>query len=423
MRKGRACNVCGLTGMKTKYREAHEEWCSSKNGELGYRQIPYTVRTDPLKETLRAAIEEGLHSMPRHGGVRECFHARPGYVFSSEDYKAGELVTLAQACIDEVGYSKLGDALNAGLDPHLALAGQFCSKSYDVMLAAKKSKEPWLDPFRQVGKKSNFGFGGGMAELEFVLKPCRADPDSFTVCANGPTERNFGTDEKPKWLRGFNGTRPCIMMNGEDYCGRPGEKILVYNDKPTGSPVCMRCLKAGKFAREMFFRQWPEVKELHGKVKQLIKTCGPSGTPEINYPGLVTRGGLGFCDGANGYFQMRLAKAAKAAYCQVQRECVDRSWRVRSSEMMSSKFDGGPSPLLGSRAILLFHDEIVAEHPESVAPEGSERVGECMEEALRWMCPSMYRAVEAKPTLMRKLYKGAEETRDANGRLICWEPS
>lgn len=414
MRKGRACNVCGLTGVKTKYRPAHEEWCTAQEGEMGYRPVPYNVRTDPLKATLRAAIEEGLHSMPRHGGVRECFVARPGYVYSSEDYKAGELVTLAQACLDEVGWSKLADALNHGLDPHLALAGSFCNKPYEEMKRAKSMKEAWLDPQRQIAKKSNFGFGGGMAEVEFVIKPCRSDPDSFTPCANGPTERDG--------VRGFNGTRPCIMMNGEDYCGRPGEKILVYNDKPTNSPVCMRCLAAGKRAREMFFLQWSEVKELHKKVKQQIKELGPSRTPEINYPGLITRGGLGFCDGANGWFQIRLAKAAKAAFCQVQRECVDSTWRVRSSEMMSSKFEGQRSPLLGSRAILLFHDEIVAEHPESVAPEAATRLGECMVESLRWSCPKMRDAVEALPTIMRRLYKGLDPTYDANGRLTISEP-
>jgi len=430
LRRGRACNVCGSTGVATKYKKAHEEWCTAQNGEAGFRAIPLIVRTDPLKETLRAAIEDGLHSMPRHGGVRECFVARPGYVYSSEDYSAGELVTLSQACLDEVGYSKLGDALNAGLDPHLALAGTFCSKPYEVMKAAKDAKEAWLDPQRQVAKKSNFGFGGGMAELEFVLKPCRADPDSFTPCPHGPTERNFGTSANPKWVRGFNGTRPCIMMNGEDFCGRPGEKVLMWNDKPTNSPVCIRCLEAGKRAREMFFRQWPEVKELHGKVKKLIKEPGPSGTAEIAYPGLVTRGGLGFCDGANGYFQMRLAKAAKAAFCQVQRECADRTIRVRSSAMMSSRFDGMESPLYGSRAILLFHDEIVSEHPISVASEAAMRQSEIMVEALRFICPKMYKACKAEPTLMGRLYKGAEpryerggkKAADENDRLVCWTP-
>jgi DNA polymerase-1 len=70
--------------------------------------------------------------MPRHGGVRECFVARPGFIYSSEDYAAGELVTLADACLRVIGWSKLADALNGGLDPHLALAAQFCNKSYDV---------------------------------------------------------------------------------------------------------------------------------------------------------------------------------------------------------------------------------------------------------------------------------------------------
>lgn len=340
-----------------------------------------------------------------------------GWVFSSEDYAAGELVTLGDACLRVVGHSRLADALNGGLDPHLALAGTFCNKDYPVMEAAKKAKEKWLDPLRQVAKKSNFGFGGGMAELEFVLKPCRADPESFTPCVNGPSIRNG--------VRGFNGTRPCIMMNGEDYCGRPGDKILMYNDKPTGSPVCARCLAAGKRAREMWFAQWPEMKELFKHVKKQINTTGPSGSPEIDYPDLITRGGLGFCDGANGYFQMRLAKAAKAAFCQVQRECLDRTWRVRSSEMMDSKYADGPSPLVGSRAILLFHDEIVAEHPISVASDAAIRVSEVMVETLRFACPTMYKACKAEPTLMRRLFKGAEPVwKDgiAGGTLLVWEP-
>lgn len=77
LRRGRACNVCGGTGASTKYKKGHEDWCSAPNGESGYRPIPLIVRVDPLKETLRAAIEDGLHSMPRTGGVRDCFVARP----------------------------------------------------------------------------------------------------------------------------------------------------------------------------------------------------------------------------------------------------------------------------------------------------------------------------------------------------------
>ncbi len=422
LRRGRACNVCGFTGVATKYKKAHDEWCTATNGEAGYRAVPITVRINPLLESERAAIEDGLHGLPRKGGVRECFVARPGYVLSSEDYTAGELVTLAWNCLKLVGYSKLADALNAKIDVHTALAGTLVGKSYEEMMRAKKAKEKWADDLRQVGKKSNFGFGGGMAELEFVLKPCRADPDLFTPCPSGPTERNG--------VRGFNGVRPCILMDHEDYCGRPGEKITMYRDKPC-PPVCKRCLDAGKRAREAWFTQWCEMRDYFKMIKKSISVEGPSGTPEVTYVDGMTRGGVGFCDAANTHFQRTLAKAAKIAFCQIQRECVDRTWRVRSSEMMKSRYDGGESPLYGSRAIALFHDETIAEHPESVAHDGATRISEVMVEALRFQCPELAPAVQAEPTLMRRLYKGAtpryarggEKPAGENDRLVCWEPS
>lgn len=77
LRGGRACNVCGLTGAKTKYKPAHEDWCTTPNGEAGYRPIPVNVRLNPLVETGRSAIRGGWHGIPRHGGIRECIVA-PG---------------------------------------------------------------------------------------------------------------------------------------------------------------------------------------------------------------------------------------------------------------------------------------------------------------------------------------------------------
>lgn len=424
LRRGRACNVCGSTGCATKYKKAHEDWCTAPNGEAGYREIPLCPHVDPLKETLRASVEDGLHGIPRKGGIRECIQARPGYVLSSVDWAAGELMTLAQSAIETVGYSRLADALNKNLDVHLALAGTLAGKSYDVMLAAKKAHEKWVDPFRQVGKKSNFGFGGRMGELTFVLKPCRGDTDLFTPCEAGPLVRNLGTKDKPKYVRGYAGVRPCIMLDGADHCGGPGEMVMEYYDRPC-PPVCKRCLAAGKRAREAWYNQWPEMREFHAYVKAKSNgPVGPSGTFEINYPG-ITRGGLDLNNATNGYFQIRLAQAAKAAFCQIQRECLDRTWRVRSSEMMQSKYEGCESPLYGSRAILLFHDETICEHPESVASDGAKRSSEIMIETLRFSCPALYQAIAADPALIRALYKGAEPVWQdgiVGGDLLVWEP-
>jgi hypothetical protein len=75
---------------------------------------------------------------------------------------------------------------------------------------------------------------------------------------------------------------------------------------------------------------------------------------------------------------------------------------------MQSRFDGGESPLQGSRAILPFHDEALCMHPASVASEGAIRVSEILVESLRWACPELYQGVQAPPALMDRLHKGAE---------------
>lgn len=77
MRGGRACNVCGSKGVKTKYEPAHKKWCTAKEGEAGYRPIPLILRPNPLVETGRCSYGDGVHGLPRKGGVRDCFRSRP----------------------------------------------------------------------------------------------------------------------------------------------------------------------------------------------------------------------------------------------------------------------------------------------------------------------------------------------------------
>lgn len=431
LRSARPCGYCGKSGYGKDGK--HEPTCPTNFGSPAiWRYVPLIPRPSPLVETGRCAYRKGLHGLPRKGGVRECIIARPGYVLSSEDYTAGELVTHGENCIRVVGYSKLAEALNGGLDAHLALAGTMSGRDYAAMVAAKKAGEARAANDRQASKAANFGFGGGMAELTFTLRN-RANPDLFTPCPLGPDERDG--------VRGYNGLRTCILMLGHESCGGPGRMTNTYNNQPC-TPVCIDCLRSGKQLREFWFKQWPENNPRDGyfaRIKQMIEVPGPSGTSEIVHH--VTnriRGGVGFCDGANGLFQGLLADAAKDAFCQIVRECYDKTCRVYSSEMMTSRFDGLESPLYGSRAQLLAHDETIAEHPECQAHEAAIRVSEIMVESLRFKCPHMKKAAKADPTLMRRLYKGAEpvylcgcgkkndkekcECGRTDGRLIPWEP-
>ena len=93
-------------------------------------------------------------------GVRECFIARPGTLFADNDFSGLELCTGAQACIDLVGYSKLGDALNAGIDPHLDFGAALMGISYEEALSRKHEKE--VKHHRQLAKIANFGLPGGL---------------------------------------------------------------------------------------------------------------------------------------------------------------------------------------------------------------------------------------------------------------------
>ncbi len=105
-----------------------------------------------LAETGRTTCSPNVQNLPRTGGVRECFAPRRGYVFAGADYDGLELRTVAQACLVLVGHSKLAEALNAGLDPHLALAASILGISYADAKARRKAGDKNLDNARQAAK-------------------------------------------------------------------------------------------------------------------------------------------------------------------------------------------------------------------------------------------------------------------------------
>jgi len=104
-------------------------------------------------------------------GVRQAFIPRPGKVFMQADYPQLELYTLAQCCYSWLGFSKLGEALNAGLDPHLSVAAKIVGCSYDEAAATKVAgKFPaQIDHARQIGKVFNFGKPGGLGAAKLIL--------------------------------------------------------------------------------------------------------------------------------------------------------------------------------------------------------------------------------------------------------------
>ena len=132
------------------------------------RAVVWPVHTHfDLAETgRRTSANPNVQNWRRLPGIRECFVPRKGRVFAQADYSGLELATLAQACLDLLGHSKLAEMLNAGIDPHSLFASKILGWSYEETHRAAKDKShprhKEADDARQVGKAFNFGAPGGL---------------------------------------------------------------------------------------------------------------------------------------------------------------------------------------------------------------------------------------------------------------------
>jgi hypothetical protein len=129
---------------------------------------PICCRYNPLMETGRtSASSPNLQNPPRKGGVRECFVPRPGWVYLFSDYDTLELRSLAQVCLDLLGYSDMAEALRRGEDLHLSLAAEMLGISVQEAQQRYRDGDPEVREMRQQAKVANFGFPGGMGATGF----------------------------------------------------------------------------------------------------------------------------------------------------------------------------------------------------------------------------------------------------------------
>lgn len=441
-----------------------------------YKDIPLTLWPNVLLETGRTSYRGVIQLFPRKGGhwkhfedgrkiwipsLRECIEARPGHVFSSEDYEAGELVTHAQSCLWICGDSQLATALIQGLKVHNLLGAGMIGMPYDefqkIIGDPNHPRYQAAKDARQAAKPGNFGFPGGMGPVKMVLQQRKQGPD--TPHESGPT---MVKDDNGNLVKGYKGLRFCILMAGADRCGTemvtewPPRKQSGRGREPQPiAPTCRKCIECALELKEAWLKQWPENVEYFKYINdccengQLITSAHLELWPHLAdffapnrrlAPGEImqhvsgrVRGGVDYCSAANGFFQGLLADLAKSALRRISRECYDRTVRVPEFAHANSKrsvYAGGQSPLYGHRPIVFAHDEIILEHPESEAHDGAMRVSEIMVEEMMWYCPDLAKACAAEPTLMRKWFKGATPVWKQGGkkkagpddRLIPWEP-
>lgn len=334
--------------------------------------LPLQSRFEPLVETGRTSCRMGevkpgespsswgfqLQNLPRKEGLRECFSARPGYVFCSVDYDGFELRSWAQVCIWAVGRSRLAEVLNNGLDPHTELGARLArvskAEAYAILRGemGPERKKWFKEQPRQVAKIADFGYPGGMG---------------------------------PKTLR---------VQARKEY------RMILSLEQCTE-------------ARDAWKQEWPEAPEYFNWVNSLLVYGDDRDDMRAvirHFRSDRVRGGTVYTQTCNSFFQGLAADAAKAAGFNL-------AWEAYTGRCYDSM---KPSPLAGCRGVVFGHDEYIYElpdHPELMHLAGERQAEVMRKTAQEWM-PDV--KVTCAPALMRRWTKNAEPVY-RNGMLVPWE--
>lgn len=357
------------------------------------QDVPINPRANILVSSSRVSYDDVIMQLPCQGGVRECFAPRCGCVYCSTDYSSGELCTLAQVCLWSVGRSKMAQIINETRDPgalHSAFGARLANCTTAELKARIKAGDKIAYAMRQASKAANFGFPGGMGAPKFVLSKRKK-------YAAGVLQRTVAPDGTA-----YNGLRFCVMISGAPRCGRT--MVTEWRGRPV-SPVCRECVVAVEGLRSDWLNYYDEMPEYFDWVKAQIE----ANNEIVSFGSHTVRGNVSFPDAANHGFQNLLARAAKRAAWMVARE--------QHSEPSS--------PLFGTRTCGFFHDELLSEMPEPLAPKAGVRQAELMVEAGRQVVPDVVMVCE--PALMRRWSKDGGSPiwlDDGVGgkRLGVWEP-
>lgn len=315
-------------------------------------RVPIQPRYWSPKESGRTSCSgPNVQNLPAFGGIRECLIARELKDFSrryarhpgrcailAADVDQAECVAWAQDCIERFGFSRLGEVLREGKDPHLWTAihfPQLAGMTYEEAKRLKDAGDPFVKKMRQYAKSPGvFGWMGGM-----------------------------GAKTLAKAARGY---------GVETSVAQAQEVIDVLNEAfPEGR-------YAARWASDM--------------------CSGESTFTFVQRVSLRRRGGCGYTDGRNTVFQGGIADFAGDVLFHVAEECYlgrvtdgRDSWMDAGVELkhgLDQEMDlirfGIMSPLYGARPWAFEHDGFLYEVPyDAWGPERSTLAAERLEQVIR----------------------------------------
>jgi DNA polymerase I-like protein with 3'-5' exonuclease and polymerase domains len=132
-----------------------------------------------------SASSPNVQQIPKDSTFRQTFVASPGHFLLAVDYRFIELVTFAATAMQRYGWSKLGEVIKQGVDPHEYTAAMMLSVPHPefqrwkdneevVGTETRRGKEVAVrlkdryDRNRQIVKPVNFGVIGGLGPANLV---------------------------------------------------------------------------------------------------------------------------------------------------------------------------------------------------------------------------------------------------------------
>ena len=316
--------------------------------------------------------------------VRACYLPGPEgsdeWVYVVADFKAIDLVCLAQTVYKLFGKSELRDQLNKGYDPHAYLAAEIALVKVPWFRGTLAGKAPYA-AFCALKKAPH-------------EKGCKQKIDKSWVC-----RPNCKPGTYAKW-------RQLAKKVGLGFAGGMGINRFI---SLVAQDLHVKLTKAeAKFLKKLWFRVYPEMKRyLDWVVKQVDGNS--SGDYNLCYtsPLGMKRTGCNYTKAANGNaLQTPAAEGMKISMFLIARECYD--WTRKSV-------------LFGTRLAFNMHDELggkTRRAEAAVMDARAKRWGQLMVKGQRVICPDV--AVVADPFLTTRWVKDAKQKKNDLGQIVPW---
>jgi len=324
--------------------------------------------------------------------VRRAFVPRAGFDFFSIDYSAMELGTFAQTCINLFGFSKLGDIINKGIDPHGYLGAQIAlhldedfrtvaEDSADISdmdsvyglfksLSEDEETHGFFKRFRTFAKPTGLGYPGGLGPKTFI----QIAKIQYGIEVDLPT----ATLLRDIWMKTFPEAREFF-----DY---------INNE-------CVDDLNGGRKVIKKVLNEATGLLEEKESYKERYKYESPMG---------MWRMACDYCAACNGLgLQTPSAEGATLALYELTKET-----KTPTSELHNTVFP-----------LMFIHDEIVGEIVRVEPKRQSHLLSLCsqiMVDAMEVITPDV--KARAEPVLMTRWDKYIDPVYDDDGFLVAVDP-